>query len=153
MPHKKLMTKILQRYWRLSRGLHLDVRACILDQDGRVLLLRDTQAPAWRLPGGIVAKGETAAMAVKRWLAAEAGLEAAADPKLFSVFPGRTCFCEGDHIALYLVPSWRELQPSNARSGLHLDFFAPGRLPHDTDEATRSWLLEAHEARTQPQVW
>lgn len=149
MPHKKLITKILQRYWRLSRGLHLDVRACALDDDGRFLLVRDTQATAWRLPGGTVAKGETAAMAVKRWLAAEAGLEVAADPRLFSVCSGRTPQSQGDHIALYLIPSWREARSRAAREGLHIDFFAPGRLPHDTDEATRGWLLEAHEARTQ----
>lgn len=149
MPHKKLITKILQRYWRLSRGLHLDVRACALDDEGRVLLVRDAQAPAWRLPGGTVAKGETAAMAVKRWLAAEAGLEVAADPRLFSIFSGRTPVSEGDHIALYLIPAWREAQSRAARAGLRIDFFATGRLPHDTDEATRGWLLEAHEARTQ----
>lgn len=153
MPHKKLITKILQRYWRLSRGLHLDVRACAHDPEGRILLVREVQGSAWRLPGGMVAKGETAAMAVKRWLAAEAGLEVAADPRLFSVFPGRTPVSEVDHIALYLIPSWRELRSRPARAGLHLDFFAPGRLPHDTDDATRSWLLEAHETRTQPQVW
>lgn len=149
MPHKKLITKILQRYWRLSRGLHLDVRACALDADGRVLLVRDTQAAAWRLPGGTVAKGETAAMAVKRWLAAEAGLEVAADPKLFSIFSGRTPLSDGDHIALYLVTAWREARSRAARAGLHMDFFAASRLPHDTDEATRSWLQEAHEARMQ----
>ena len=28
LPHKKLITKILQRYWRYSRGLSLEVRAC-----------------------------------------------------------------------------------------------------------------------------
>jgi ADP-ribose pyrophosphatase YjhB (NUDIX family) len=152
MPHKKLITKILQSYWRLSRGLHLDVRACALDGDGRFLLVRDTRSAAWRLPGGTVAKGETAAMAVKRWLAAEAGLEVAADPKLFSVFSGRTPISDGDHIALYLVTAWREAQSRAARAGLHMDFFAAGRLPHDTDAATRGWLLEAHEARTQRQV-
>lgn len=153
MPHKKLITKILQRYWRLSRGLQLEVRGCAHDREGRILLVRDARAPAWRLPGGSVAKGETAAMAVKRWLAAEAGLEVAADPRLFSVCTGRPPLSQGDHIALYLIPSWRETSARAPGSGLHLDFFAPGRLPHDTDDVTRSWLLEAHEARTQPQVW
>jgi 8-oxo-dGTP pyrophosphatase MutT (NUDIX family) len=153
MPHKKLVTKILQSYWRLSRGLLLDVRACAQDGDGRILLVREAHGSGWRLPGGTVAKGETAAMAVKRWLIAEAGLEVDADPRLLSVFPGGTPLSEGDHIALYLIPSWREARSRAARAGLHLDFFSPARLPRDTDEATRGWLREAHEARTQPQVW
>ena len=144
MPHKKLITKVLQRYWRFSRVLSLEVRACVCDATGRVLLVRDGPAEPWRLPGGPVLRGETAAMAVKRWLALEADLEMTSDPRLYSVHEGKAAG-HSDQVALYLILNWRDLA---AGPTANRGFFAPGRLPHGVGSDTLEWLNDANEART-----
>lgn len=155
MPHKKLITKVLQRYWRHSRGLSLEVRACAQDAAGRTLLVRESDQAPWRLPGGHVARGETAAKAVERWLAHEGALEITADPRLYSIYAGqapRHC----DQVALYLALSWREQshgsdQPA-CNKGMTRAFFSAGGLPQEIDADTLEWLNGAQEARAGAQV-
>lgn len=151
MPHKKLITKILQRYWRYSRGLSLEVRACAQDAAGRTLLVREHDRAPWRLPGGRVARGETAARAVQRWLAREAALEVTDHPRLYSIYAGQAPL-RCDQIALYLALSWRE-HPETPDKGMTRAFFEPGGLPQEMDAETLEWLNDAQEARATAQVW
>jgi len=48
---------------------------CLLERDGRLLLLRQPHRPGWSLPGGLLDRGESAAQAVQRELREEIGLE------------------------------------------------------------------------------
>lgn len=156
MPHKRLITRILQRYWRLTRGLTLEVRACAQDASGRVLLVRESAAMPWRLPGGPVLQGETAAMAVQRWLEREGQLAITADPRLASVLT-RTTRPGGaprsDQIALYLVLSWREIGHEADTPDPTRAFFAADALPGGLDPATVDLIAAANDARVAPQVW
>ncbi len=52
----------------------LGAAALVLDAEGRVLLVRHSYNPGWRLPGGGVGRGEPPAEAVLRELAEEVGL-------------------------------------------------------------------------------
>lgn len=150
LPHKRLITKILQRYWRLSRGLSLEVRACAQDASGRVLLVRHSDDEPWRLPGGRVLRGETAAAAVRRWLALDGLIEPAGHPRLISLYAGDPPQ-RSDQIALYLVASWRDI--GGGGEAAKRAFFGPGGLPHPIDPATAEWLSTVNEARAQLQVW
>ena len=52
----------------------LGVAALVVDEGGRVLLVRHSYNPGWRLPGGGVERGEPPADAVLRELSEEVGL-------------------------------------------------------------------------------
>jgi 8-oxo-dGTP pyrophosphatase MutT (NUDIX family) len=52
----------------------LGVSALVMDEAGRVLLVRHSYNPGWRLPGGGVGRGEPPAEAVLRELGEEVGL-------------------------------------------------------------------------------
>jgi 8-oxo-dGTP pyrophosphatase MutT (NUDIX family) len=47
---------------------------CLLERDGRLLMLRQPHREGWSLPGGLLDRGESAAQAVQRELREELGL-------------------------------------------------------------------------------
>jgi len=62
---------------------------CLLEHEGRVLMLRQHHRRGWTLPGGLVNRGETAEQAVVREVGEETGLAIAVDlPFTCLVEPG-----------------------------------------------------------------
>lgn len=47
---------------------------CLIERDGRLLMLRQPHRQGWSLPGGLLARGENAAVAVVREVREETGL-------------------------------------------------------------------------------
>ncbi len=86
MPNSLIVTKVLQRYWRLSRGLTLGAQAVVIDAQDRVLLIRHTYQAGWRFPGGGVEHHETAEAALTRELEEEAGAKAGRLDRLTTIF-------------------------------------------------------------------
>lgn len=58
----------------------------LVECDGKIVLVRHSYAPGWRLPGGGVRRGEPASVAVMRELTEEIGLTASAAPELFGIY-------------------------------------------------------------------
>jgi len=154
LPRRNPLAKLFQSYWRLSRSLRLDVRACVRDAQGRVALVRSIDGPAWQLPGGSVEHGETAVEALSRLLSQCAGLQIVGEAMLFAVYAG-TPDARFNQRAVFLVPSWRRLDTRmvNAQANPEITFFEVGRLPHDTEPAVRARLAEISQARALSDVW
>jgi 8-oxo-dGTP pyrophosphatase MutT (NUDIX family) len=150
---KRIVAKVLQRYWRLSRGLTLGAQAVVIDAEERLLLIRHTYQTGWRFPGGGVERGEPVEMALARELDEEAGVVLTGKPELFGLYANFRIF-PNDHIALFLVRSWHQArvpQP-NFEIAEH-GFFRRDDLPADMNAATSRRIGEIFSGTPRDQMW
>ncbi|RLP26397.1 NUDIX domain-containing protein [Mesorhizobium sp. YM1C-6-2] len=119
------------------------VRGLVYDADQTsVFLIRHTYVPGWQLPGGGVEVGETAIEALQRELFEEGNIEIAGSPLLKSIHFNRQA-SRRDHVALYLVESYRQTAPKLPdREIAEGGFFPLDRLPDMTTPATRRRIAE-----------
>ncbi len=153
MTARRWIKKGLQRYWRLTRSLTMGAQGCVLDADNRVLLVRHRYVPGWHFPGGGVEKSETVEQSLARELQEEAGVELTARAKLFGIYAHHPTF-PGDHIALFVVRSWRRPRPSEPnREIAECRFFAASALPPDIHPATAKRIAEILHNRPPAEMW
>lgn len=138
-----LAYQVLRAYWWVRRPLTLGVKAVLLDEENRVLLVRHTYQPGWHLPGGGVKKKETLADAAVREVREETGhLVCDTAPQMFGVYSN---FAESksDHVAVFVFRSW-EVIPDAPRSPeiMEYQFFSAQALPNGTTAATHRRLQE-----------
>jgi ADP-ribose pyrophosphatase YjhB (NUDIX family) len=149
----KLIGPLLHLWFRLSRGLTLGVRGAVIDQEGRVLLVRHTYVAGWHLPGGGVEAGETAQEALARELAEEGGILLTAPPRLHGL-----CFNDHasarDHVLVYEVRHFKRTgRPRPVREIAAADFFPLDALPEGATPGTRARLSEITAGLPPAQHW
>jgi 8-oxo-dGTP pyrophosphatase MutT (NUDIX family) len=123
----------------------MGVAALVLDDQGRVLLVRHSYNPGWRLPGGGVGRGEPPAAAVLRELQEEVGL-AGGSTSFVSLHSCRAGWASAV-VALYRVTGGCV----NFRPNLEIReicFADPRHPPDGTTPATRRRLSEFAGALT-----
>jgi len=149
----RLLAKLLQPFWRLTRGLTIGAQGNVVDADERILLVRHTYRPGWHFPGGGVERGEAVETALKRELSEEAGVIIMQRAKLFGLYANSRVF-PGDHIALFVVRSWQQpSRPKPNREIVEQGFFARDALPDKLNAATGRRLAEVFDGLRRDEIW
>jgi ADP-ribose pyrophosphatase YjhB (NUDIX family) len=136
------LRRVLHVYWRFARAMTLGVRALVIDDDGRIFLVKHSYVSGWHLPGGGVEAGETLTQAVARELREEGNIEVTAPPQLHGIFFNDRA-SRRDHVALFVVRAFRQsASPVPDREIIAHGFFALDALPNDTTASTRARIIE-----------
>lgn len=145
------LTPAFRFYWRRTRAMTLGVRALVIDERGRVCLVRHSYIEGFHLPGGGVEAGEDVHTAMERELAEEAGVAVDAPPPLVGLF--RNPKFSGDHIALFRVEVWSACAPADDGEITDIVWAAPADLPAGTTPATARRIDEHARGLTPPRDW
>jgi 8-oxo-dGTP pyrophosphatase MutT (NUDIX family) len=138
-----VLRRILHFYWRFARGVTLGVRALVMDEAGRIFLVKHNYVPGWHLPGGGVEPGETVLDALIRELREEGNLEPTAPPLLQGVYYNDRV-SRRDHVAVFQIRDFRRIgEPVPDCEIIAHGFFAIDELPNDTTAGTRARIIEA----------
>src|ERR1700704_5469741 len=117
--------RMLHVYWRFARGMTLGVRALVVDQTGRVFLIKHSYVSGWHLPGGGVEPGETVADALARELKEEGNIDIVGPPTFHGLYFNRRVSGR-DHIAVFVVREFRQDSPPQPDHEIEAHgFFAP----------------------------
>jgi ADP-ribose pyrophosphatase YjhB (NUDIX family) len=149
----RLLSRAAHLSFLLMRPMTLGVRGAVIDESGRVLLVRHGYVSGWHFPGGGVEAGETCAQALARELEEEARVALIDPPVLHGLFfnakPSRR-----DHVAVYVIrnfvvmgerPPDREIKEAR--------FFPSAALPEGTTAGTRARLAEILDAAPIQALW
>src|SRR5215471_5266191 len=137
-----VVRRVLHFYWRFARAMTLGVRALVIDETGRIFLVKHSYVSGWHLPGGGVEAGETLAHAIARELQEEGNIDVTGPPQLHGVFFNDRD-SRRDHVALFVVRAFRQSAPPVPDHEIVAHgFFALDALPNDTTAATRARIIE-----------
>jgi 8-oxo-dGTP pyrophosphatase MutT (NUDIX family) len=131
---------VQRAYWRLTWPLSVGVKAMILDETGRILLVRHTYRKGWYFPGGGVKRRETLVDAVKRELREEVGVTLLAEPTLVSAYSNFADF-KSDHVVFFKADRYSIVPSPNIEIAEHA-FFDPRQLPDGTSPGTLRRIQE-----------
>lgn len=113
----------------------------VVDDEGKVCLVRHTYRDGWFLPGGGVKVGESLVDAMSRELYEETGIVLPESPR--RVLGVYSSFAEhkSDHIVVFVLDDWETTSMRSAEIA-EVGFFSPGSLPEGTSAATSRRVKE-----------
>jgi ADP-ribose pyrophosphatase YjhB (NUDIX family) len=141
----------LRRHVGHAPLLMVGAAALILDEQGRLLLMRRSDSGLWGPPGGAVEPGEVVETAARREVREETGLELG-ELTLFGVFSGPELFYRypnGDEVHnITIVYLSRERRGEIQLNGEHTEWrwFAPAEIPEDLSPPIRT-VIEEFQSR------
>lgn len=133
-------------YWRLVRPVTLGVCAVVVDDEDRVLLVRNSYRPGWHLPGGGVNRGESALEAIERELQEEVGIVCIDAPQLTAGPLYSQVDHKHDHKFVFLCTNWRKEAHKADPEIEESRFFAKDELPGGVSPGVELRLQEYFES-------
>ena len=147
------LRRVLHFYWRFARAMTLGVRALVIDENGRIFLVKHSYISGWYLPGGGVEAGETLLQALARELREEGNIEMTEPPRLHGMFFNNRV-SRRDHVALFVVRAFRQsAAPVPDREIVAHGFFDLEALPNDTTASTRARIIEVLGGAPASEQW
>ena len=139
---RSLFSRLLHTYFLMTRGLTLGVRAIVRSDDGKFLLVRNTDTPGWHFPGGGVERGETIEQALRNEISQETGLRLVGQPVCHGAF-FNIGVSNRDHVLVFRCEVTGDLEekPSSLEIA-EAAFFSMDELPEGTDPGTERRLRE-----------
>ncbi|MEZ4767492.1 MAG: NUDIX domain-containing protein [Caldilineales bacterium] len=138
----RFMYPVARLWWAVRAPVRIGVRGIVLDQQGRVLLVRHSYgSEGWGFPGGGPGRRERLADTIVREVREETGVHCQVE-KLQGVYDS---FAEGksDHVAFFVC---RAVDSAPPRPGspeiVSCGFFAVDDLPAQASQGTRRRLAE-----------
>jgi ADP-ribose pyrophosphatase YjhB (NUDIX family) len=151
MRKRTLRDRAFQSFWRLHRPATLGVRGVVTNDRGEVLLVRHTYTPGWHFPGGGVESRETCALALKRELQEEAGVETD-ELELVSVHANHAFF-PNDHVLVFRVVKWRQGKVLQRGEIAEICFVDPLNPPEGATAGTKRRLDELFGGKRPSELW
>lgn len=131
----------------------LGVRALVVDNASRVLLVRHTYRPGWHFPGGGVERNEAIDAALARETFEEAGIVPTAPARLFGIYANFKAY-PGDHVVLFIIEHWRrDHVPAPNAEIVEQGFFALDQLPQSLSPGTARRLEEVFGGAERSEDW
>lgn len=155
IPLLRVADTLRRLVWRLFGPRTIGVRGLVVDEEGRVLLVRHTYGkPTWHLPGGGVKRRESLVQALARELREEVGVTITGPVRLLGTYSNMT---EGksDHISVFVVDRW-EREAAGEDGDAEIDAvarFGADDLPPDTSPGTRRRIGEWAKGDVPPFDW
>ena len=148
-----VLRRVLHAYWRFARAMTLGVRALVIDEEGRVFLVKHSYVSGWHLPGGGVEVGETFLEALRRELMEEGRIELMDEPPLHGLF-FNVHVSPRDHVAVYVVRQFRQDRlPEPNHEIVECGFYDAAALPAETTRGTRLRIAEVLDGALPIATW
>ncbi len=148
----RVVVWLLHRFFLLSRGMTMGVRAACFNAEGKVFLVRHTYVPGWYMPGGGMEHGETALEALTKELREEGNLVMTSEPDLLQVYYNRKT-SKRDHVLFYRVTVEQTAPRRPDREIAESGFFALDALPDEITDATLRRLRELSGEEARSDYW
>lgn len=128
---------------RLLAPTHTVGALCLLDHNGRLLLLRQHHRHGWTLPGGLIDRGEDAVQAVIREMREETGLSVEVGLPIGTVVDPRTRRVD----VLFHVPVEREIEVVPSSEATQARWLAPQDAGPVDEPTAQAFALFARASR------
>ena len=138
-------------YWRLVRPETRGVRAILVNNEGKILLVWHTYQEGWFLPGGKISKEESDEDALRRELQEELGVESMSGLEKLGEYTN-THEYKKDTISVFIVSDFVQKTKSHFEIE-EKQFFDPQNLPKGVSTGTKKRIEEWLGQRTKTNHW